>query len=221
MHEKNARLVGWRPLPGLTTHRAPRETLEMNLDDDEEEVIGPTIWEAAAEEEIQENFWCVAREPSTRDLVTSERTMSAPRTPDLPTRIRRAHRPHPAPSTRAGSITAARTATRARVTPFTTTSRTCPCATACPSAGKVAGTQSGCGQRRSEGAAHGKGVSAGAACPLDSAFSVHIAQMFSRVPSASCVFFRTHTWSISLHFNVVFTRENICEWRIQCTRRPT
>ncbi|ACO65056.1 predicted protein [Micromonas commoda] len=27
------------------------------LDDDDEEVIGPTIWEAAAEEEIQENFW--------------------------------------------------------------------------------------------------------------------------------------------------------------------
>lgn len=156
------------PFPGSQPTRAPRETLEMNLDDDEEDVIGPTIWEAAAEEEIQENFWCAAREPSTRDLVTSERTMSAPRTPDLPTRIRRAHRPHPAPSTRAGSITAARTATRARVTPFTTTSRTCPCATACPSAGRVAGTQSGCGQRRSEGAAHGKGVTAGAACPLDS-----------------------------------------------------
>ena len=74
--------------PGSQPTRASRETLEMNmLDDDDEEVIGPTIWEAAAEEEIQENFWCVAREPSTRDLVTSERTISAPRTSDLPTRI--------------------------------------------------------------------------------------------------------------------------------------
>lgn len=74
--------------PGSQPTRASRETLEMNmLDDDDEEVIGPTIWEAAAEEEIQENFWCVAREPSTRDLVTSERTFSAPRTSDLPTRI--------------------------------------------------------------------------------------------------------------------------------------
>lgn len=143
--------------PGSQPTRAPRETLEvnMNIDDDDEEVIGPTIWEAAAEEEIQENFWCVARQPSTRDLVTSERTIRAPRTSDLPKRIKRANRPHPAPSTIAGSITAARTATRARVTPFTTTSRTCPCATACPSAGRVAGTQPGCGQRRSEGAAHG------------------------------------------------------------------
>ena len=75
--------------PGSQPTRAPRETLEvnMNIDDDDEEVIGPTIWEAAAEEEIQENFWCVVREPSTRDLVTSERTISAPRTSDLPTRI--------------------------------------------------------------------------------------------------------------------------------------
>ena len=75
--------------PGSQPTRAPRETLEvnMNIDDDDEEVIGPTIWEAAAEEEIQENFWCVVREPSTRDRVTSERPISAPRTSDLPTRI--------------------------------------------------------------------------------------------------------------------------------------
>ena len=179
--------------PGSQPTRAPRETLEvnMNIDDDDEEVIGPTIWEAAAEEEIQENFWCVARQPSTRDLVTSERTIRAPRTSDLPKRIKRAHRPHPAPSTIAGSITAARTATRARVTPFTTTSRTCPCATACPSAGRVAGTQPGCGQRRSEGAAHGtKGSRPGRRIHwiriLHLVF-LYIAQMFPRVPNASCV----------------------------------
>ena len=183
--------------PGSQPTRASRETLEMNtmLDDDDEEVIGPTIWEAAAEEEIQENFWCVARQPSTRDLVTSERTIRAPRTSDLPKRIKRAHRPHPAPSTIAGSITAARTATRARVTPFTTTSRTCPCATACPSAGRVAGTQSGCGQRRSEGAAHGKGVSAGAACPLDSCHqnsSLHCTDVFTRPKRIMCVCLNSH-----------------------------
>jgi len=45
---------------GLTTHpRAPRETHDMSTEIDEDDVIGPTIWEAAAEEEIQENFWCV------------------------------------------------------------------------------------------------------------------------------------------------------------------
>ena len=31
----------------------------MSTEIDENDVIGPTIWEAAAEEEIQENFWCV------------------------------------------------------------------------------------------------------------------------------------------------------------------
>ena len=88
MHEKTPASLAGGLFPGSQPTRASRETLEMNmLDDDDEEVIGPTIWEAAAEEEIQENFWCVAREPSTRDLVTSERTISAPRTSDLPTRI--------------------------------------------------------------------------------------------------------------------------------------
>ena len=154
---------------GHTTHpRAPREKHEMSTEIEEDDVIGPTIWEAAAEEEIQENFWCVG--PPRAILIlsqTSERTMSAPRTSDAthahpttsspvprilhpPTRIPRAHRPSPASSTHAGSITAARTATRARVTPSSTTSRTSPFATAHLSAGRGAGTRTGCGQRRSE-----------------------------------------------------------------------
>ena len=69
---------------GHTTHpRAPRETHEMSTEIEEDDVIGPTIWEAAAEEEIQENFWCVG--PPRAILIlsqTSERTMSAPRTSD-------------------------------------------------------------------------------------------------------------------------------------------
>ena len=55
----------------------------MSTEIDEDDVIGPTIWEAAAEEEIQENFWCVG--PPRAILIlsqTSERTMSAPRTSD-------------------------------------------------------------------------------------------------------------------------------------------
>lgn len=124
----------------------------MSTEIDEDDVIGPTIWEAAAEEEIQENFWCVG--PPRAILIlsqTSERTMSAPRTSDAyPTRIPRAHRPSPASSTRTGSITAARTATRARVTPSSTTSRTSPFATVRQSAERGVGTRTGCGQRRSE-----------------------------------------------------------------------
>jgi len=105
---------------GHTTHpRAPREKHEMSTEIEEDDVIGPTIWEAAAEEEIQENFWCVG--PPRAILIlsqTSERTMSAPRTSDAthahpttsspvprilhpPTRIPRAHRPSPASSTHA------------------------------------------------------------------------------------------------------------------------
>ena len=55
----------------------------MSTEIEEDDVIGPTIWEAAAEEEIQENFWCVG--PPRAILIlsqTSERTMSAPRTSD-------------------------------------------------------------------------------------------------------------------------------------------
>ena len=156
----------------------------MSTEIDEDDVIGPTIWEAAAEEEIQENFWCVG--PPRAILIlsqtTSERTNAPLGLPTPPTRIPRPHRPspassthprashaliarppHPPPthiprahppspasSTHAGSITAARTATRARVTPSSTTSRTSPFATAHLSAGRGAGTRTGCGQRRSE-----------------------------------------------------------------------
>ena len=69
---------------GHTTHpRAPRETHEMSTEIEEDDGRGPTSWEAAAEEEIQENFWCVG--PPRAILIlsqTSERTMSAPRTSD-------------------------------------------------------------------------------------------------------------------------------------------
>lgn len=93
--------------------------------------------------------WTPARD---LDLVTNLGTHKcAPRTSDAyPTRISRAHHPSPASSTRTGSITAARTATRARVTPSSTTSRTSPFATVRQSAERGVGTRTGCGQRRSE-----------------------------------------------------------------------
>ena len=74
----------------------------MSTEIDEDDVIGPTIWEAAAEEEIQENFWCVG--PPRAILIlsqTSERT-NAPL--GLPTRIPPASHdliprlPHPPPT---------------------------------------------------------------------------------------------------------------------------
>ena len=75
---------------GLTTHpRAPRETHEMSTEIEEDDVIGPTIWEAAAEEEIQENFWCVG--PPRAILILSQATSERTIAPlGLPT-ARRAH----------------------------------------------------------------------------------------------------------------------------------
>ena len=151
--------------------------------------------------------------------------------------IPRAHPPSPASSTHAGSITAARTATRARVTPCSTTSRTSPFATVRRSAERGAGTRTGCGQRRSEeigGTGRGN-VSTGyrvriiyGSIRYDRA---HKTQMFSRVP-AHHVFMTTcsHWEHVGLeHVRIMNlpndlcapTRENICERRIQWTRRPT
>ena len=75
---------------GHTTHpRAPRETHEMSTEIEEDDVIGPTIWEAAAEEEIQENFWCVG--PPRAILILSQATSERTIAPlGLPT-ARRAH----------------------------------------------------------------------------------------------------------------------------------
>ena len=101
--------------------------------------------------------------------------------------IPRAHPPSPASSTHAGSITAARTATRARVTPSSTTSRTSPFATAHLSAGRGAGTRTGCGQRRSEeicGTRWGDVSTGYHVRPLSIRYDrAHRTQMFSRVPA--------------------------------------
>jgi|TARA_B110000977_G_scaffold8106_1_gene10935 hypothetical protein len=61
----------------------------MSTEIDEDDVIGPTIWEAAAEEEIQENFWCVG--PPRAILILSQATSERTIAPlGLPT-ARRAH----------------------------------------------------------------------------------------------------------------------------------
>jgi hypothetical protein len=74
----------------------------MSTEIDEDDVIGPTIWEAAAEEEIQENFWCVG---PPRAILICHKPRNAQSAPlGLPTRIPRASHdliprpPHPPPA---------------------------------------------------------------------------------------------------------------------------
>lgn len=106
---------------------------------EDEEEAGPTIFEAAADEEITETHWCV--DPPNEDFSPSRLPFSLARGLELT-----------AASLPAGSTTAARTATTARATPWPTTWRTSPCATACPSAAPAAATHRGCGPRRPRGA---------------------------------------------------------------------
>ena len=137
---ENAPRTGGKPSSARASHShsARPSNTRADMAEDEEEA-GPTIFEAAADEEITETHWCV--DPPNEDFSPSRLPFSLARGLELT-----------AASLPAGSTTAARTATTARATPWPTTWRTSPFATACPSAAPAAATHRGCGPRRPRGA---------------------------------------------------------------------
>ena len=137
---ENAPRTGGKPSSARASHShsARPSNTRADMAEDEEEA-GPTIFEAAADEEITETHWCV--DPPNEDFSPSRLPFSLARGLELT-----------AASLPAGSTTAARTATTARATPWPTTWRMSPFATACPSAAPAAATHRGCGPRRPRGA---------------------------------------------------------------------
>ena len=137
---ENAPRTGGKPSSARASHShsARPSNTRADMAEDEEEA-GPTIFEAAADEEITETHWCV--DPPNEDFSPSRLPFSLARGLELTAVI-----------LPAGSTTAARTATTARATPWPTTWRTSPFATACPSAAPAAATHRGCGPRRPRGA---------------------------------------------------------------------
>ena len=135
---------------GAQFARAPARVNAPDVMSAEDEK-SPTIFEAAADEEITESHWCVRANPPRAENARPRPTLALPRRDPSRARTPRRDAPDPYPNPgRAGNTTAAGPATTARATPCTPTSRTSPCATACPCARAAAAILSGCGRRNRE-----------------------------------------------------------------------
>lgn len=135
---------------GAQFARAPARVNAPDVMSAEDEK-SPTIFEAAADEEITESHWCVRANPPRAENARPRPTFALPRRDPSRARTPRRDAPDPYPNPgRAGNTTAAGPATTARATPCTPTSRTSPCATACPCARAAAAILSGCGRRNRE-----------------------------------------------------------------------